>query len=302
VSEGPPTYEWSFSDVHEGETAGVWVRPSDHDYPTAAFTPDLDAYRSWGNVEFSQVSGPQIQSLTIEMTPQEVMELLLIIVVADDNPMIPFDEDDLVEAVIVSFPDGGDVSPDGHFLAMGFRTPDVGAPISTTITIQVTPNVPRVEYKPVVWVIAADVIDYDIDVPLGNSHSLYVDPLGTWTWNADGEYRLTSTESIWKAVTFTGVSQEPPPTDVHTWPFCAAGFFPQHLPDSYTEQVVLADLDPGTIPGEVQGVYRYDCNAMEWKFWAPGAPGTTLTTLGGGHTYDYMVAVTGDCDWNIPLP
>ena len=99
-----------------------------------------------------------------------------------------------------------------------------------------------------------------------------------------------------------GLLQEPPPTDIHTWPFCAAGFFPQHLPDSYTEQIVLANLDPGTIPGEVQGVYWYDCSALQWKFWAPGAPGTTLTTLGGGHTYDYMVSVTGDCDLDIPFP
>ena len=92
----------------------------------------------------------------------------------------------------------------------------------------------------------------------------------------------------------------PTPTQTHTWTFHTAGFFPSHLPDSYTEQIVLANL--GTIPGEVQGVYWYDCNAIEWKFWAPGAPGTTLTTLGGGHTYDYMVTVTGDCDWEVPLP
>ena len=93
-----------------------------------------------------------------------------------------------------------------------------------------------------------------------------------------------------------------PPSDTNTWPFCTAGFFPQHMPDSYTGEVVLGDLNPTTIPPEVQGVYWYDCSTSEWKFWAPGAPGTTLTTLGGGHTYDYMVTVTGDCDWDIPLP
>ena len=88
----------------------------------------------------------------------------------------------------------------------------------------------------------------------------------------------------------------------HTWSLCVPGFFPKHLPDSYTGQVILADLDLGTIPSAMQGVYWFDCTAMEWKFWAPGAPGTTLTTLGGGHTYDYMVSVTDACEWDILLP
>lgn len=92
------------------------------------------------------------------------------------------------------------------------------------------------------------------------------------------------------------------PLQTHTWPFCNAGFFPKHLPDSYIGQVALADLDLGTISGEMQGIYWYDCSTLEWKFWAPGAPGCTLSTLGGGHTYDYMVAVTGDCEWEIALP
>ena len=99
----------------------------------------------------------------------------------------------------------------------------------------------------------------------------------------------------------------PPPTPTstppssHTWTFLAAGFFPKHLPDSYNGAVVLADLDPADIPAQVQGVWWYDGPALEWKFWVPGVGGE-LTTLGGGHTYDYMVLVTGACDWDIPLP
>jgi len=92
-----------------------------------------------------------------------------------------------------------------------------------------------------------------------------------------------------------------PPSGIHAWPFCTSGFFPQHMPDFYNSEVVLDDLNPTAIPPEVQGVYWYDCSASDWKFWAPGVPGTTLTTLGGGYTYDYMVSVTGDCNWEIPL-
>ena len=83
----------------------------------------------------------------------------------------------------------------------------------------------------------------------------------------------------------------------HTWTFDTAGFFPKHLTDSYYGQVVLDDLVD--VPDEVQGVYYSDLGT--WKFWAPGAPGCTLATLGGGHTYDYLVAVTGLCEWDVPL-
>ena len=83
------------------------------------------------------------------------------------------------------------------------------------------------------------------------------------------------------------------------WTFYVAGFLPKHLPDSYYGQVVLDDLVD--IPAEIQGVYWFDDAAGVWKFWAPGAPGTTLATLGGGHTYDYMLAVSGPCEWDIPL-
>jgi hypothetical protein len=83
------------------------------------------------------------------------------------------------------------------------------------------------------------------------------------------------------------------------WKFYVAGFHPKHLPDSYYGQVVLDNLVD--VPGEVQGVYWFDDAAGVWKFWAPGAPGCTLATLGGGHTYDYMLAVSGPCKWDIPL-
>ena len=63
---------------------------------------------------------------------------------------------------------------------------------------------------------------------------------------------------------------------------------------------MLAELNLADVPDEVQGVYWWDGD--EWLFWAPGVPGTTLATLGGGHTFDYMVAVTAACEWTIPLP
>ena len=86
----------------------------------------------------------------------------------------------------------------------------------------------------------------------------------------------------------------------HTWRFTAAGFFPKHLPDAYTGEVVLADLDLADIPDEVQGVWYYDdLVAGEWIFWIPGIGGS-LTALVGGT--DYSVSISGPCRWVIPLP
>jgi len=82
-----------------------------------------------------------------------------------------------------------------------------------------------------------------------------------------------------------------------TWVFSSAGFFPKHLSDSYTGDVLLTDLLD--VPSEVQGIYTWDGN--NWLFWAPGAPGCTLTTIGGGHTYDYLVSATGPCEWEMLL-
>lgn len=86
----------------------------------------------------------------------------------------------------------------------------------------------------------------------------------------------------------------------HTWTFYAAGFFPKHLPDSYTGDVVTADIDLAHVPNEVQGVWWYDSASPEYTFWVPGVGGE-LTTM-TGQFYNYMVLVTGTCQWEIPLP
>jgi len=87
----------------------------------------------------------------------------------------------------------------------------------------------------------------------------------------------------------------------HIWSFSHRGSFPEHLPDSFTGEVVIAELVPDP-PDQVQGVYLWDDNDLEWKFWAPGAPGTTLQTLRGDGEYDYMVTVADPCEWEILLP
>ncbi len=95
-------------------------------------------------------------------------------------------------------------------------------------------------------------------------------------------------------------STSPVPEET-SWVFTAAGFFPKHLPDSCTGEVVLADLVLGDIPAQVQGVWYYDDAPGEWVFWIPGVGGDLLV-LEGGLVADYNVLVSGVCDWTIPLP
>lgn len=84
----------------------------------------------------------------------------------------------------------------------------------------------------------------------------------------------------------------------HTWVFHAPGFYPKHLPDGYSGLVVTSELD--TPPIEVQGVWWFDPIALEWIFWVPGVGGE-LTIL-TGQFHDYVVLVTGACEWEITLP
>ena len=85
------------------------------------------------------------------------------------------------------------------------------------------------------------------------------------------------------------------------WSFNAPGCMPRHLPDSYMGATALQELDPESIPPEVQGVYLFLDDQLRWVFWAPGAPGCELAYLWGGMFDDYMVCVTGPCEWTIPL-
>jgi len=117
-----------------------------------------------------------------------------------------------------------------------------------------------------------------------------------------GKKKEKSLEPILVYETMASEVEPTSSTTTWTWSFGGDGFHYRHLPDAYVGQVILDDIDTSTMPYEVQGVFWYDCDAMEWKFWAPGAPGCTLDTLGGGHTFDYFVMVAyGACDWEIPI-
>jgi hypothetical protein len=91
----------------------------------------------------------------------------------------------------------------------------------------------------------------------------------------------------------------PPDGDTETWNFAYDTYAPRCLPSDYTGTIDLTDPAVlATVPDCVQGVYYED-----GTFWGPGAPGSTLTYLGGGQTpLCYNIAVFGaPCTWDVPL-
>jgi len=206
LTEVPPTYEWSVGDVLEDEHVPVVVHPRGPDEVLATFTPGFDASVSVDRVKFSQSEGTQTQTLTIEVTPLEDVNVA---VCADEGTFslfMPADKGDLVEAKITSFPSGGTALEDGHT----FYMPISGGETTTIeLGIEVTPKVPRAEYKPAVAVMSPPEGTYPPGEPhLGSSHSLEVDSLGTWTWSAVGEYNWTWNYVVLEGVMFAGIPPE----------------------------------------------------------------------------------------------
>ncbi|MFQ5878963.1 MAG: hypothetical protein ACE5IZ_02155 [Dehalococcoidia bacterium] len=182
------------------EGAGVigHVTFTDPDASPVTFTPGFDASRS---VDVTQFSGPDTQTLTITVTPRQVMERLGINVAAPEN--------DLVNAVITSPTSGDDIdlSPDGHFLRINPTGLPLNTPWTITVTIQVTPKVPNVEFVPTVVVSTWDE-PLASGTTTGSSVSHTVDGMGTWTWSAQGSYEWQWREQIVRHVDFPSHSTE----------------------------------------------------------------------------------------------
>ena len=101
------------------------------------FTPGFDAARSADKTEFSELG---TQTLTITLTLREGTEQFGIVIHADEN--------DLVNPMITS-PTNGDgieLKREGHSLHIDPKGLALNTTWTITVTIQVTPKVPEVEY------------------------------------------------------------------------------------------------------------------------------------------------------------
>jgi ABC-type sugar transport system substrate-binding protein len=202
---GPPTYEWSFGDVPEESDAHAGVAFGSPDPSPVIFTPGFDASRSADITEFTE---PDTQTLTITLTPRATIEGFHIHVDAW--------EDDLGNPVITSpvSGDGINLDPDGHWLDIDPRGLVVDDEWTTTVTIDVTPKVPELNFMPDVQVMRGE--EVDSGTITGSSVSRPAgDPVGTWTWSADGSYEWHWWDSVARRVTFPDYRYEPG-NKVHT--------------------------------------------------------------------------------------
>jgi len=185
---GPPTYEWSFPNLVEEHKRTGWATDVLvgflHQSPIK-FTPGFDMSRSCDKTVFT---APDTQTVTVTVTPREEwIEGVEISIHALEN--------DLVDPVIISRSGGESVyiTADGHYSdegIPGFGSPvELNTPVTITVTIQVTPKVPRVEFKPYVAVkprLHQDPPDVS-GTTIGSSFS-YTNEAGTWTVSAEGNY------------------------------------------------------------------------------------------------------------------
>jgi len=183
---GPPTYEWFLGDIPDGETVvhtgGYWpwdayVRRSS----TSKLTPGYDVSRSFDKTVFS---APGIQTLTITLTPREES-------IDKVTIFVHTDEDAFVDPVVLSYSatSGGDVKIEqgGHRSGIHSVPVEHDTPLVVTVSLQVTPKVPLVHYKPGTSILPHRFSVPDRGITTGSSVS-FTTEVGTWTWSADGDY------------------------------------------------------------------------------------------------------------------
>ena len=208
-TQGPPTYEWAFGDLLEGKGGLIFVHPTNPaDEVLGTFTPGFNVSVSVDKFQFLQSEGTQTQTLTIKVEKVDPEACFLLAVFTDESPFpfLPVDEGDLVEAVIIPpFPERTDsVFPGRTGFVMDTMHMEADETRVIEVPIEVTPKVPRVEYKPAVW-LASQRPYPERGSYLGSFHSFEVDSLGTWIWNAEGEYDWQWRDVDRGAVVFPGI-------------------------------------------------------------------------------------------------
>jgi len=180
VTRGPPVYEWHFGDLEEEHKHTGWATDVLVGFLTKSpvkFTPGLDVSRSFDKTIFTE---PDTQTVTVTVTPHaERINSIEIFVHARDN--------ELVDSAIISHSAGSQahITADRNFSEVG--QPGVGIPveidkpISISVTMQVTPKVPELEFKPHVGIKPnwQQTEPYS-DTSLGSSIS-YTNEAGIWT-------------------------------------------------------------------------------------------------------------------------
>ncbi len=206
VKKGPPTYEWSFGDIPEGADTNTWVdsrQSSGLNSTPVTFTPGFDASRSVNKTKFST---PDIQIVTITVTPREPIQGISIYVGAMGSK----DADSTITSPTSN--STTKLSPDGHSLNVNLTDLSLDVTYTTIVNIQVTPKVSEVTFMPQVNVMESE-NKVASGSDSGNSISHPVgepeDKVGTWIWRAQDNCLWQWREVLSRWVTFKGITYSP---------------------------------------------------------------------------------------------
>lgn len=284
----PPTYVWSFGNVPEGSGTFTMVtfESSPHPFPVT-FTPGFDASRSADKTVFTATDN---QTLSITVTPRQD---------GHRRMFVAAHKNDLVNPVITSPTSSGRfrLSPDGHKLDVDLTGLELDTTWSFTVTIEVTPKVPKVEFMPHVNIKSVDFLasgttsGSSVSYPAGDPD----DEVGTWTWTADGSYEWNWEETLARCVNWQGYTNIPPVAVASIDPYLApiGTEFTFDRSASYDPDgtIVSYEWDFGdgcsTISSEPTAYHSYDL---------PGLYNVTLTVTDdmGAQSTDSVMAVVYD--------
>ena len=208
VTDPPPPYEWSYNGIGPGAkaVADVGFQP---DLSPVPFVPGYNASRTFDVTRFDT---PGLQTLTIEVTPQEEMPPWFGIHVYIPQD-IPFN------ASIESCAGADDwyILNEGQHLQLSENFEEYPKDVyNYTIEILVEPGNHPVEFWPDVEILTFPVANFPIiSEVVDSSYSYpYADGMGTWTWqfrDAEGdpvEYPLRVYEQIASHVSWEGQAAE----------------------------------------------------------------------------------------------
>jgi len=190
---GPPI-EWHFGDVAPESGVGADVGPGS----PVSFIPGFDASRL---VDKTNFTATDIQTLTITVTPQQILTNLSIhLEVEEDANLIP-----TITSPVTNEAQGIWLW-EGRKLHIEIQNPEVGTPYTYYVTIEVIPKVAEVEFMPTIHIGWSENIASGTATGSSLAHS--VADLGTWTWSAEGSYSWQWWENLIRSVHFDGYSKE----------------------------------------------------------------------------------------------